>query len=305
MRASNQLVAVGARVARVPGRALAGGLVVDHSTPGVLSAGPRPQAGVVTFQHRDVTGLVVWAVTISCAFPFRWLTSSVERFASRSRRARAVVAAHVVVTLGSARTRERVLLTLVYVPADTAWQENESLGADAEARVAAFVHALLVFGARVGRRAVDAGQEAEGVPLPEGSWAAASITEALEVAGAFLVVSTVPGDGALDVRVSSEPTRTEALWPVVDASTFGSTTANTGFEAGVIALLGEGVAGLGVLAVGVARAALDALAAAAVVGVAHQAVGAAALVASRKVGARSAMGAGAPAMQALVDVLAL
>lgn len=120
-----------------------------------------------------------------------------------------------------------------------------------------------------------------------------------------MIVSTVPSDGALDVRVSSEPTWTEALGPVVDTSTLGSTTANTGFEAGIVALLGEGVAGLAVLAVGVARAPLDALAAAAVVGVAHQAVGAAALVAARQVGAAGTVGTGATAVQALVDVLAL
>lgn len=151
MRASDQLVAVGARVARVSRRAFAGGLVVDYSAPGMFSTGTRQQAGVVTFQHRDVTSLVVWTVTISCAFPFRWLTSSVERFASCSRRARAVEAAHVVVTLGSTCTGERMLLTLVYVSADAVWQENKSLGADAEARVAALIHALLVFGAWVGR----------------------------------------------------------------------------------------------------------------------------------------------------------
>lgn len=305
MRASDQLVAVGARVARVSRRAFAGGLVVDNSAPGMFSTGTGQQAGVVTFQHRDVTSLVVWTVAISCAFPFRWLTSSVERFASCSRRARAVEAAHVVVTLGSTCARERMLLTLVYVSADAVWQKNKSLGADAEARVAALIHALLVFGAWVGRRTVDAGQEAEGVPLPEGSRAAAPITEALQIPGAFLIVSTVPSDGALDVRVSSEPTWTEALRPVVDTSTLSSTTANTGFEAGIVALLGEGVAGLAVLAVGVARAPLDALAAAAVVGVAHQAVGAAALVAARQVGAAGTVGTGAAAVQALVDVLAL
>lgn len=305
MRASDQLVAEGARVARVSRRAFAGGLVVDNSAPGMFSTGTGQQAGVVTFQHRDVTSPVVWTVTISCAFPFRWLTSSVERFASCSRRARAVEAAHIVVTLGSTCTGERMLLTLVYVSAGAVWQENKSLGADAEARVAALIHTLLVFGAWVGRRTVDAGQEAEGVPLPEGSRAAAPITEALQIPGAFLIVSTVPSDGALDVRISSEPTWTEALRPVVDTSTLGSTTANTGFEAGIVALLGESVAGLAVLAVGVARAPLDALAAAAVVRVAHQAVGAAALVAARQVGAAGTVGTGAAAVQALVDVLAL
>lgn len=294
--AANQLVAEGARVARVSGRAFAGGLVVDDSAPGVFSTSTRHQAGVVTFQHRDVTRLVVWTVAVSCAFPFRWLTSSMERFASRSRWARAVVAAHVVVTLSSTCTGEGVLLTLVYVSADAIWQENESLGADAEARVAAFIHALLMFGAWVGRRTVDAGQEAEGVPLPEGSWAAAPITETLQIAWAFLIVGAVPSNGALDIRVPSEPTWTEALWPVVDTSTLGRTTTNTGFEAGVVALLGEGVAGLAVLAVGVTRAPLDALAAAAVVGVAHLAVGAAALVAARQVGAGGTVGTGAAAV---------
>lgn len=216
-----------------------------------------------------------------------------------------MVAAHVVVALRSTSTGEGVLLTLVYVPADAVWQENESLGADAEARVAAFIHALLVFRAWVGRRTVDARQEAEGVPLPKGSRAATPIAEALQIAGAFLIVSAVPGNGALDVRVPSKPTWTEALWPVVDTSALSSTTTNAGFEAGVVALLGEGVAGLAVLAVGVAGAPLDALAAAAVVGVARQAVGAAALVASGKVGAHSTVGTGPAAVQALVDVLAL
>lgn len=305
VRASHQLVAIGARVARVSGRALAGGLVVDHSAPGMLPTGTRQQAGVVTFQHRDVASLVAWTVTVSRAFPFRWLTSGMERFAGRSWWAGAVVAAHVVVALRSTSTGEGVLLTLVYVPADAVWQENESLGADAEARVAAFIHALLVFRAWVGRRTVDARQEAEGVPLPKGSRAATPIAEALQIAGAFLIVSAVPGNGALDVRVPSKPTWTEALWPVVDTSALSSTTTNAGFEAGVVALLGEGVAGLAVLAVGVAGAPLDALAAAAVVGVARQAVGAAALVASGKVGTHGTMGTGPAAVQALVDVLAL
>lgn len=71
-----------------------------------------------------------------------------------------------------------------------------------------------------------------------------------------------------------------------------------------VALLGEGVAGLAVLAVGVPGAALDALSAAPVVRVAHQVVGAAALVAARQVAAGGTVGARAQAMQALVDVCA-
>lgn len=120
-----------------------------------------------------------------------------------------------------------------------------------------------------------------------------------------MVVSTRPSDCAFNVGVSSKTTWAEALWAMVDAPAFSSTATDAGLEAGIIALLREGVAGLTVLAVSVTRAALDTLSAASVVWVAHQVVGTAALVAARQVCAGGAVCTRATAVQALIDVSAL
>lgn len=305
MGASNQFKAVVARVSRISCRAFTGRFVVDHSATCVFSAGSRHQAGIVTLQHVNITSLIVGAVVVMCAFSLGWLTSSMEGLSRSSWRACAVVAAHIVVALGTVGTGERVLLTLINVSANSVRQESESLGTDTEARVAAFIHALLVFRAWIGCGAVDTCQDAEVVLLPEGSWTATSITEALQVSRTLLVVGTRPRDSALDIGVSSQSTRAEALRPVVDTPAFGCPTADARLETSVVTLLRQGVACFIVLAVGVACAALDALTATSVIRVTHQVARAAALVAPRQVCARRTVRARATTMQTLVDVFAL
>lgn len=179
MWASNQLVAVAVGTARIPCGTFARRLVVDYSTPRMFSTSARQQAWIITFQHGNVTGLVVWTVIVVCAFSLWWLTSRVEGFPSGSWWACAVVASYIVVALGTMSAGEWMLLTLVDVSAHSIWQEGESLGADTESCVAAFVHTLLVFWTWVGCGAVHACQDAEVVLLPEGSWATTPIPKAL------------------------------------------------------------------------------------------------------------------------------
>lgn len=219
--ASNQFKAVVAWISSVACRTFTGGLVVDCSAACMLPTGSRHQAGIVTFQHVNVTGLVTGAVIVMCALSLGWFTSSMEGLPCSSWRARTVVATDIVVALGTVGAREWMLFTLVNVSAHPIRQESKSLGTDTEARVAAFIHALLVFRAWVGRGAVDASQDAEVVLLPEWSWAATAITKALEVSRAFLVVGTRSGNSALDIGVSSKPARAEALRSVVDSPTLG------------------------------------------------------------------------------------
>uniref|UniRef100_A0A6B0V924 Putative secreted protein n=1 Tax=Ixodes ricinus TaxID=34613 RepID=A0A6B0V924_IXORI len=228
-----------------------------------------------------------------------------ERLSRRAWRARALVAANVVVALSTVRARERVLLAFVDVPADSIVHQNKSLGADAEAHLAALVDALLVLRAGIGRGAVDARQNAEIVPLQERLRATAAISEALKVSWTLVVMDARSSNGALHVGISTKSTGAVAFWAVIHTTAFGTTTADTRLQASVVALLGKGVAGLVVFAVGVPGAALDALTATPVVGVAHQVVGAAALVAARQVAAGGTVGARAQAVQALVDVFAL
>lgn len=303
--ASNQFKAVVARVSSVSRRTFTGSFVVDRSATCVFSTGSRHQAGIVTFQHVNIASLAAGTVVVMCAFSLGWFTSSMEGFSCSSRWARAMVAAHIIVALGTVGAREWMLFTLVNVSAHPVRQESKSLGTDAEASVAAFVHALLVFRARIGCGAVDASQDAEVVLLPEWSWTATTITKALQVSRAFLVAGTRPGNSALDVGVSSKPAWAEALRPVVDTPALGRPTTHTWLETSIVTLLRQSVARFTVLAVGVARAALDALSAAPVVGVTHQVVGTAALVTARQVCARSTMRAWATAMQTLVDVFTL
>lgn len=179
MRAPNQLVAVVVRTARIPCRTFANRFVVDYSTPCMFSTCARQQAGIIAFQHGNVTSLVVWTVIVMCAFSFWWLTSRVEGFPSGSWWARAVVAAHIVVAQGTVGAGEWMLLALVDVSAHSIWQESESLRADTETCVAALVHTFLVFGAWVGCRAVHTCQDAEVVLLPEWPWATTPIPKAL------------------------------------------------------------------------------------------------------------------------------
>lgn len=219
--ASNQFEAVVPWVSSVSRRTFTGGFVVNCSATCVLSTGSRHQAWIVTFQHVNVAGLVTGTVIVMCAFSFWWFTSSMEGLSCSSCRAGAVVAAYIVVTLGTVCTWERMLFTLVNVSAHSIRQERKSLGTDTEARVTAFIHALLVFRARIGRGAVDTCQDAEVVLLPERSRTATAIAEALQVSGAFLVMGARPGNSALDVGVSSKPARAEALRPVVDAPAVG------------------------------------------------------------------------------------
>lgn len=219
--ASNQFKAVVAWVSSVASRTFTSGLVVDCSAACMLPTGSRHQAGIITFQHVNVTSLVTGAVIVMCTLSLGWFTSSMEGLSCSSWRAGAVVATHIVVALGTVGTGEWMLFALVNVSAHPIRQESKSLGTDTEACVAAFIHALLVFRAWVGCGAVDAGQDAEVVLLPEWSWAATAITEALKVSRAFLVVGTRSGNSALDVGVSSKPAWAEALRSVVDSPTLG------------------------------------------------------------------------------------
>lgn len=225
-----------------------------------------------------------------------------ERLPSCAWWAGAMVAANVVVALSTVRTWERMLVAFVDISADSVRRQNESLGADAEAHFTALVDTLLVFRTRIGRGAIDARKNAEVVPLQEWPWTATAVSKTLEVSWTLMVVDARSSNGTLHVRISTKSTGAVALWAMIHATALGATTTDAGFQTSIIALLGEGVARLVVLAVGVPGAALDALSAASVVGVSYQVVGAAALVAAREVAAGGTVGARAQAVQALVDV---
>lgn len=217
-----------------------------------------------------------------------------------------MVAADRVVALGARGARERLLLALVDISADSVGHQDEALGADAEPDGLAFVNAFLVFRARVGGRAVDARQNAEVVLLLlEGARAAASVAETLQVSGALVLVDAGTRDGTFHVRIATQAARARAPRPVVRAATLGSPAAHAGLQARIVALLREGVASLAVLAVRIAAASRDGLAAASAVRVAHQAAGAVALVAPGKIGAGCPVSAGAPSVEAFVDIFAL
>lgn len=228
VRTANQFVAVDLRIARISGRALARRPVADDAAPRILSAGVGRETRVITFQQMYVASLVGRTVGVSGTFPSRRFASVMERLSRRAWRACALVAANVVVALSTVRARERVLLAFVDVPADSIWHQNKSLGADAEAHLAALIHALLVLRAGIGRGAVDARQNAEIVPLQERLRATAAISEALKVSWTLVVMDARSSNGALHVGISTKSTGAVAFWTVIHATAFGTTTADTG-----------------------------------------------------------------------------
>lgn len=302
MWAANQLVTIGLRIARVACRTLANCLVVDHPALGMLSAGTRKQARVEAFENSRITSLVCWTVVICGAFSSGWLTSCPERLPGSSWLACTMVTANVVMALSTICTWEGVLLTLVHISADSVMRQNESFRADTEANLAAVIDTLLVVRARVRRCAVDAGQDAKVIPLLEWAWAATAVSQALQVARALVVVDAGTSDRALHIGVSSKSTGAEALWAMVDTPTFGTTSTDTRFQAGLVALLREGVAGFVVFAISVVATALDTLAAAPVVRISYQVVGAVALEAARQVATSGAMRTGSSTVKALIDI---
>lgn len=110
------------------------------------------------------------------------------------------------------------MVTFIDVSANAIWHENKAARANAETGMCrSVIDTLLVFGAWIGGGAIVRSENTEEAPLLEWPWTTTVLAKALQISWALMVMYAASGNGALNVRVSAQPTGTCTLGSVVEA----------------------------------------------------------------------------------------
>lgn len=204
VRTTDQLEAVNLRIATVTCRTFARCPMANRSTARVVATGVRYEAGVETFQDGNIASFVIWTVVICGAFSLWRLAAGQVRLSTCPGWANTLKRPDAVVTLSTAGARERHLVAFVDISADSVRHEDEASWTDAESCVCwAVIDTLLIIGAGVRCCAVVRSEDTEEAPLLEGPWAAAVLSETLQITRALMVVHAASGNGAFNVGISA------------------------------------------------------------------------------------------------------